>query len=73
MNVKLRKIEVDADTADLLEARAAARHMTVSELRADIAGNQEVSPADLMRRKGEGPWSPEALADELPPPKPRRL
>jgi hypothetical protein len=32
-----------------------------------------VSPADLMRRKGEGPWSPEALADELPPPKPRRL
>jgi len=25
MNVKLRKIEVDAETADLLEARAAAR------------------------------------------------
>ena len=66
MNVKLRKIEVDAETADLLEARAAARRMTVSELLADLASNQEVLPAELaeMRSKGEGPWSPEALAED---------
>jgi predicted transcriptional regulator len=66
MNVKLRKIEVDAETADLLEARAAARHMTVSELIADLASNQEALPADLaeMRSKREGPWSPEVLAED---------
>ncbi len=66
MNVKLRKIEVDAETADLLEARAAARRMTVSELIADLASNQEVLPADLaeMRNKGEGPWSPDILAED---------
>ena len=31
MDPKLRKIEVDAETADVLEARAAARGMTVSQ------------------------------------------
>jgi predicted transcriptional regulator len=35
MNVKLRQIEVDEETALLLEARAEARGMTVSELLAD--------------------------------------
>ncbi len=57
MNVKLRQIEVDEETAALLEARAGARGMTVSELLADIACNQEALPADLaeMRNKGEGP------------------
>jgi hypothetical protein len=66
MNVKLRKIEVDEETADLLEARAAARRMTVSELIADLASNQEVLPAELaeMRSKGEGPWSPDVLAED---------
>jgi len=66
MNIKLRKIEVDAETADLLEARAAARRMTVSELIADLASNQVVLPADLaeMRSKGEGPWSPDVLAED---------
>jgi hypothetical protein len=106
MNVKARTIEVDAQTADLLEARAMARGMSVSDFLADIACNEEALPAELadMRAKGEGPWSPESLeedakrlaefertrmgvpwdevkiwmeswgtANELPPPKPRRL
>jgi hypothetical protein len=40
--------------------------MSVSELLADIACNQEVLPADLaeMRAKGEGPWSPETLEED---------
>jgi hypothetical protein len=66
MNVKVRKIEVDVETADLLEARAAARGMSVAELLADIACNEEVLPADLaaMRASGEGPWSAEALEED---------
>ena len=66
MDLKLRKIEVDAKTADLLEARAAARGMSVAELLADIACNAEVLPADLaaMRAKSEGPWSPESLEED---------
>jgi len=66
MNVKLRSIEVDADTADLLEARAKARGMSVAEFLADIACNEEALPADLaqMRVKGEGPWSPSVLEDD---------
>jgi hypothetical protein len=66
MNVKLRAIEIDAETADLLEARAKARGMTVAEFLADIACNEEALPADLaqMRVNGEGPWSPEALEED---------
>ena len=63
---KARKIEVDARTADLLEARAAARGVTISELLADLAGNQQALPADLaaLRMQGEGPWSAQALAED---------
>jgi hypothetical protein len=66
MNVTLHQIEVDEETAALLEARAAAREMTVSELLADIACNREGVPADSaeMPDKGEGPWSPEALEED---------
>jgi hypothetical protein len=66
MNIKVRKIEVDVETADLLEARATARGISVAELLADIACNEEVLPADLaaMRKSGEGPWSPEALEED---------
>src|SRR5258705_1530197 len=66
MNVKVRKIEVDAQTADLLEARAAARGMSVAELLADIARNEGVLPPELasMRNKAEGPWSPEVLEED---------
>jgi hypothetical protein len=66
MNVKLRQIEVDAETADLLEARAAALGMSVSDLLAEIAGNESMLPPDLteMRARGEGPWSPEAMEED---------
>ncbi len=66
MTMKLRPIEVDVATADLLEARARARGMTVTELLADIAGNEEALPADLarMRGAGKGPWSPQALEED---------
>jgi hypothetical protein len=66
MNIKVRKIEVDAETADLLEARAAALGMSVAALLADIAGNEAVLPRDLaeLRAKGEGPWSPQAIEED---------
>ncbi|SRR5579871_833295 len=66
MNAKLRQIEVDEETALLLEARAGARGLTVSELLADLACTYEVLPPDLteMRNKGEGPWSPEILEED---------
>jgi hypothetical protein len=66
MNIKVRKIEVDVETADLFEARAAARGMSVAELLAHMACNLEVLPADLaaMRTGGEGPWSPAALEED---------
>ena len=65
MNAKV-KIEVDARTADLLEARAAARDMSVADLLADLAGDDSPLPASLetMREKGEGPWSPDVLAED---------
>jgi hypothetical protein len=66
MNVKVRKIEVDAKTADLLEARAAALGMTVGTLLAELAGNESILPPDLaeLRAKGEGPWSPESVEED---------
>ncbi len=66
MNIKLRSIEIDAETADLLEARAKARGMTVAEFLADIACNEKVLPADLaqLRASGEGPWSPQVLEED---------
>jgi hypothetical protein len=66
MNIKVRKIEVDAQVADLLEARATARGMTLSELLADLASADEVLPSAVaaLRARGEGPWSAEALAED---------
>ena len=66
MSTKRRPIEVDAETAELLEARAVARGMTVSELLADIAANQQALPAELARHRalGEGAWSPEVLEED---------
>lgn len=66
MNVKVRKIEVDVETADLLEARAAALGMTVPALVAELAGNESMLPPDLadMRARADGPWSPEALDED---------
>jgi len=63
MNAKPRSITVDAATADLLEARAAARNMTVADLLADLAANEASLPAELSSKRegGEGAWSPAAL------------
>ncbi|AMN40840.1 hypothetical protein [Rhodoplanes sp. Z2-YC6860] len=65
MNAKV-KIEVDTQTAELLEARAAARGMSVADLLADLAAADiPLAPwLEAMREKGEGPWSPEVLAED---------
>jgi hypothetical protein len=62
MNVKVRQIEVDAETADLLEARAAARGMSVAELVADLASNYEALPPDLADSRGKARFSQRAVA-----------
>jgi hypothetical protein len=66
VNVKQRTIEVDATTADLLEARAAARGLSVSELLADLAAGNELLPADLEadRAAGRGAWASDVLAED---------
>ncbi|MDO9412226.1 MAG: hypothetical protein Q7T81_06595 [Pseudolabrys sp.] len=65
MNAKV-KIEVDAQTADLLKARASARGMSIGDLVADLVGDNNLLPPELdaMRRAGEGPWAPEVLAED---------
>ncbi|MCW5688528.1 MAG: hypothetical protein KIT76_08295 [Pseudolabrys sp.] len=65
MNAKV-KIEVDPHTADLLEARASARGMSVADLLADLAANAEaLSPwLEALREKAEGPWAPDVLAED---------
>jgi len=65
MNAKV-KIEVDPQTADLLEARAAARGMSVSDLLADLAAGADTLPLwlEALREKGEGPWAPDVLAED---------
>jgi hypothetical protein len=66
MTVKIRSIQVDAKTAELLEARATARGLSVSELLADIAAADEALPPALeaMRIAGTGPWAPDVLAED---------
>jgi hypothetical protein len=66
MNVRLKTIEVDEQTAEVLKERAAARGLSVAELVADLAWASNTLPPDLqaMCDNGEGPWSPEALAEE---------
>lgn len=65
MNQKVH-IEVDEQTAEVLNARAAARGMTVSALVAEMIGAEETMPPDLqaMRDANEGPWAPEAVAED---------
>ena len=66
MNPKTRSIEVDVATAKTLEARAAERGKTVSELVAELVGADDAWPKNIeeMRRAGRGPWSPQALAED---------
>lgn len=63
---KLRNIEVDEHTADVLEARAQARGMSISDLVADLAETDGELPPWLkkMEDEGRGPWSPEILAED---------
>lgn len=65
MNAKV-KIEIDAQTADLLKARASARGMSVGDLLADLAGDENLlAPAlEAMRSAGDGPWAPDILAED---------
>jgi predicted transcriptional regulator len=66
MAAKTCTIEVDEATAEVLEARAAARGMSISELLADLAGAREALPAALqaLRDAGDGPWAPNILAED---------
>ena len=51
MTANVRKIEVDAETAELLETRAAARGLSVSELVAQLAvleGGSAASDAEQI-------------------------
>jgi predicted transcriptional regulator len=66
MSSKIETIEVDAETAATLKARAKARGVSVSSLLAEIVGADVAWPADLdaLRKKGRGPWSPEILAED---------
>ncbi len=65
MNSKVR-IEIDAETAEQLNAQAEARGISVSDLVAELAGSDLLLAPDLeaMRAAGEGPWSAEALAED---------
>ena len=65
MNVKHRKIEIEAATADALEAQAVARGISVSELLADfVAADRLPLDFEAMRAAGRGPWAPEILAED---------
>lgn len=66
MNSKTRTIEVELTTAKTLEARAAERGTSVSELIAELVGADDTWPKGLeaMRRSGHGPWAPSVLAED---------
>ncbi|WP_398479938.1 hypothetical protein [Tardiphaga sp.] len=65
MNSKVR-IEIDAETAEQLNAQAEARGISVSDLVAELVGGDMLLAPDLdaMRAAGEGAWSKEALAED---------
>lgn len=67
MSTRVRAIEVDEHTADVLEARAKLREMTVAELLTTLVLLDDPLPPGLeaMRASGEGPWSPDALAEDV--------
>ena len=56
MTANMRKIEVDVETAELLEARAAARGVSVAELLSEFAFSNTES--------GNDPWSPAAFEED---------
>jgi hypothetical protein len=66
MNVKVRNIEVDVETAERLEARAAARGMSVSELLTEIASGEDPASAYMSGTGAidNNPWSPAAFEED---------
>ena len=66
MNVKVRNIEVDVETAERLEARAAARGMSVSELLTEIASGEEPAASFTGGTAAidDNPWSPAAFEED---------
>jgi hypothetical protein len=69
MDAKARPIEVTAAIADLLEARAAALGMSVSDLLAGIAGTPRTPPPDVapIRAAAGGVGPPPQVALEATP------
>lgn len=68
MNANSRVIEIDAATAEVLEREAKSRGLSLADFLADLAHqNAEPLPANLevLRASGRGPWSPEALAQDV--------
>ena len=65
MNAKV-KIEVDAQTAELLHARAAARGLSLADWLADVAGDDNALPAELQAQRdtADRPWAPDILAED---------
>jgi hypothetical protein len=66
--MRSRTIEIDADAADALEAEARTRGLTLPEfLRSLTEGGLAPLPRSLdeMREHGRGPWSPQALAEDV--------
>jgi hypothetical protein len=55
MTARVRKIEVDVETAERLEARASARGLSVAELLSELAFNEPAT---------EDPWSPAAFQED---------
>lgn len=66
MNSKVH-IEVDAETAELLNAQAEARGISVSDLVAELVGDDLLMAPDLeaMRAAGEGRWVDDTLAEDV--------
>ena len=56
MTANVRKIEVDTETAERLEARASARGISVAELLSELALDEPKSAVD--------PWSPSAFQED---------
>jgi hypothetical protein len=68
MNANSRVIEIDTVTADTLEREAKARGLSLPDFLAELAKkNPDPAPGGLeaMRASGRGPWSPEALAEDV--------
>jgi hypothetical protein len=59
-DIKARKIEINGETADLLEARAATLGVSVAELIAAIVGNKPAMETQVVQGDGQ------AAASDLP-------